>query len=166
MTSTVEITPVVTAVEITPVVTATVVPPYVMTLTDRGSKEQSAAQQQDELGAAAAKGNTKGVLTLLEIGADVNGTRFGADTPLHMAAYRSHPGTVNALLKAGADVDMEVFGPYNGATPLYSAAAKAISSMTVLALLRHGRMAPTSTSPDLAVRRHGRFSARNQSFRF
>ena len=84
---------------------------------------------------AAADGDTKAVLALLEKGADANalfpivGTRA-----LMVAAASGHKDTVQALLDAGADVNVK---DYTGWTALHAAAYKGDSEIVQL-LLEHG----------------------------
>jgi ankyrin repeat protein len=60
----------------------------------------------DQLGKAAARGDTASVLELLENGADVNELDADGRTPVMAATRGNHVDSVRALIEAGADVDI------------------------------------------------------------
>jgi ankyrin repeat protein len=60
----------------------------------------------DQIGKAAARGDTASVLELLENGADVNELDADGRTPVMAATRGNHVDTVRALIEAGADVDI------------------------------------------------------------
>jgi ankyrin repeat protein len=59
------------------------------------------------------------VETLLAAGADVNDGNDRGSTPLHQAAYSNQSSIANALIKRGADCELEAHG--SGGTPLITA---------------------------------------------
>ena len=69
---------------------------------------------------AAWDGELAKVTTLLSAGADVNGTTLTGETALYAAAAMGHSRVVDALLRAGAEVDCAEFA--RGCTALYAAA--------------------------------------------
>src|SRR6516225_5083743 len=84
---------------------------------------------------AAKSGHVAVIDTLLNAGADANGTALDGLTPLMMAASSGNPDAVEALVKRGANVNAKE--SENGQTPLAFAAAFNRSEV-ILALLRHG----------------------------
>ena len=84
---------------------------------------------------AAKSGHVTVIDTLLNAGADPNGTALDGLTPLMMAASSGNPDAVEALVKRGANVNAKE--SENGQTPLAFAAAFNRSEV-ILALLRHG----------------------------
>ena len=56
---------------------------------------------------AAAKGNAKTVLSLVDGGADINAKDNDGQTALMKAAREGHVGIVELLLKKGADVNVK-----------------------------------------------------------
>lgn len=72
----------------------------------RGQSDQSTAQGlNDQLLAAAKKGDTEAVKSLLAKGADVNAKSPYGATPLFFACDRGHTEVVKLLLEKGADVN-------------------------------------------------------------
>ena len=70
---------------------------------------------------AAMKGDVELAQMLIYAGANVKAaTRLGSYTPLFVASQQGHAGVIDALVKAGADVNA---GTPNGTTPLMAAAA-------------------------------------------
>src|SRR5580658_4033395 len=65
-----------------------------------------AGDDSDGLLAAAAKGETRLVSTLIQAGANVNATDKNDRTPLMLAAQHGHADTVRALLTASAKTDL------------------------------------------------------------
>ncbi len=61
----------------------------------------------DQLGKAAARGDTASVLQLLEAGADVDERDADGRTPVMAATRGNHVDTVRALIEAGADIDIQ-----------------------------------------------------------
>jgi ankyrin repeat protein len=84
---------------------------------------------------AAKSGHVAVIDTLLNAGADANGTALDGLTPLMMAASSGNPDAVEALVKRGANVNAKE--SENGQTPLAFAAAFNRSEV-ILSLLRHG----------------------------
>jgi hypothetical protein len=94
-----------------------------------------AADLNEELFAAARKGDTERIRALLDQGADVNAKwRYDA-TALLMACMRGHAPTVRLLLDRGAKVDVK--DTFYGITPLSAAADKG-SAEVVKMLLEKG----------------------------
>ena len=60
----------------------------------------------DQLGKAAARGDTRSVLELIDAGADVNERDEDGRTPVMTATRGNHVDTVRALIEAGADIDL------------------------------------------------------------
>jgi ankyrin repeat protein len=75
------------------------------------------------------------ILSLLRMGADVNGSDDYGDTPLHRAAYHGLTEKVRLLLRNNADVSRRA---QRGETPLLYAARPEGHPETVLALLEGG----------------------------
>ena len=61
----------------------------------------------DQLGKAAARGDTASVVALIEAGADVNERDADGRTPVMAATRGNHVETVRALIDAEADVDIQ-----------------------------------------------------------
>ena len=57
------------------------------------------------LSIAAQFGNVQEVMTLIEVGADINASNHIGWTPLSMAAGTGHDEVVKALLAANVDID-------------------------------------------------------------
>ncbi len=81
---------------------------------------------------AASQGNTPGVQTALDLGADAN-IKMCRATPLVMAAAGNHEDVVRLLLKRGANLNAKVIDP-NHATPLLAAAQNGHECMVKLLL--------------------------------
>ncbi|CAL4119741.1 unnamed protein product, partial [Meganyctiphanes norvegica] len=63
---------------------------------------------------AAAVGQDLAIITLLDLGADINAKNIYANTALHMAAQEGHTGAVQVLLDHNADIHSR---DYNGESP-------------------------------------------------
>ena len=104
------------------------------------SSARNSSQQVSELINAAANGDTRKVLQLLDNGLDVNvsfpqdESEFSGMTALLIASLRGYPELVEELIKRGADVNLK---RYVGDTPLMFA-ARSGNVKTVNALLRAG----------------------------
>jgi HEAT repeat protein len=82
---------------------------------------------------AAVQGNVEVIDLLLTHGADVN-KRYNSRTPLHLAASHSQAGSINALIRGGADINAL---DENGSTALMWAAHKGCKDI-VESLLKAG----------------------------
>jgi len=61
----------------------------------------------EQLIRAAERGDTPTVLQLLKEGANVNGRDERGRTPVMAATHGNRPETVNALIRAGADINIQ-----------------------------------------------------------
>ena len=97
-----------------------------------------AQSANDDLIAAAKKGDAAAVKSLLAKGADVNAKTRYNQTPLMFAAERGHLEIVKILIEAGADVNAtDTF--YKFFTPLYGAASKGHAEVVKLLLEKGAR---------------------------
>ena len=95
----------------------------------------------------AREGRTAELLEMIEAGVSVNLSNARGDTPLILAAYREHLGTVEALLAVGADTDMV---NSMGQTAL-AAAIFRNNAPIVTALLDAGADTSSGTNPAMAI---------------
>ena len=86
--------------------------------------------------AAIRGGHAEAVAVLIANGADGKGY-FGPSTPLHWAAVSDRPAVVNALLAAGADVNVQ---DSRGRTPLDRAKRKRAGSWEVRNIARYDQV--------------------------
>jgi hypothetical protein len=107
----------------------------VISLAPAGALAQS---PNDDLIAAAKRGDSAAVKALLAKGADVNAKTRYNQTPLMFAAEKGHIDTVKILIEAGADINAtDSF--YKFFTPLYGAASKGHAEIVKLLLEKGAR---------------------------
>ncbi len=104
---------------------------------------QLLAGPQEDLWAAAERGNTVAAGLALKKGAKVNARDAEGWTALMFASAMGHDDLVRELLKRGADPNL---GTYDRKSPLYAAVSSG-STLSVVALLESGA-SPGSKSPE------------------
>jgi len=82
---------------------------------------------------AAARGDSRMVRALIEMGACINELDHRGRSPLHRAVRAGHLGATGVLLKRGADVDLSARGLF-GEAPLHLAARHRFSACVHLLL--------------------------------
>lgn len=108
-------------------------------------------QQADEVWESAFEGDIKRLNSLLNRGADVNFTKgFLSASPLYAATQNWNTRCVEALLKAGADVNEPTI---NGATPLFIAAQKGYENILKILLAHHADINVTFKTDQASLRR-------------
>ena len=83
---------------------------------------------------AAASGQDKTLILLMDAGADANATDYRQSTPLHVAAANGHEAVVVALLQRGANI--EAVTDMVQSTPLHVAAANGHEAVVEVLLQR------------------------------
>ncbi|XP_076684261.1 uncharacterized protein LOC143377154 [Andrena cerasifolii] len=119
---------------------------------DRGAKAKNTRDKNctTVLQAAIDGGFAKVVETLLKYNADVNSTRKGEMTTLHLSAKRGNKVITKMLLEKGADVNAE---DSNGMTPLHFATQSGYGEVVEL-LLKRGADVNATTKDDLITPLH------------
>jgi len=109
------------------------------------AKKLTAEQQEalnDQLHAAADKGDVSAIKQALKDGAEIDARREFQNTPLFWAVRRGHLAAVRAMLEAGAEVDAQI----DGLTPMHWAAVRGRKDAAKI-LLAAGAD-PTLQAPD------------------
>ena len=96
---------------------------------------------------AARYGNLPAVRALLKDGVGINTIlNMNKWTVLHVAAFYNHAALVKELIKAGADVNMQVTTPYNSNYTALHLAAQRCHTTTVMELIKGGADVNIATS--------------------